>query len=210
MSAAEKEKYEALAEADAERYDREYAVWEKEQAAKPPAAAATPTAQTKKKPAAALGPAPPPPAKPLKAYILFTNEKRADIKAQNPTATAPEMMKLLGARWKATPEDEKKTYNDRATQLKAKYTADMAAWRKKYPAHAKQLDKELAEKKEASKKKRQAKNKPGESAPAPSPKESGKEPKQTKLVAKKRESKREEEGDGEAVAAPPQTKKAKK
>lgn len=213
LADADKQKYVQLADADAERYEREYAAWEKEQASKPPPPPAS-TSPKKKggapASAAPLGPAPPAPAKPPKAYVLFSNEKRPEVKQQNPTASAPEMMKLLGARWTAAPEEEKKKFNDRAAELKAQYIKDMAAWRKKYPAHAKQMDKELAQKKEASKKKREAKKiskkAAVDGAPAPAAPAKKAATGQTKIVATKREPPKAKPDS----AAPPEKKKPKK
>jgi hypothetical protein len=72
----------------------------------------------KGKVAAPLGPAPPAPSKPSKAYNLFSSDKRAQVKLANPNATAAELMKLIGAKWNAAPEEEKKKYNDKASELK--------------------------------------------------------------------------------------------
>lgn len=47
------------------------------------------------------------PKRPASAYILFSNAKRAEVVAANPTAKLPEISKTLGGMWKAlTPEQQ--------------------------------------------------------------------------------------------------------
>jgi hypothetical protein len=160
----ERKKYEDLAEADAERYERELVQWDKEQAAKPKAPPAGPSPGKKgaakasaAEMAKALGPAPAAPTKPKNGYLLYQQEKRPELKAQSPNASGAELLKALAAGWKALPEEEKKKFQDRVELQKLQFAKDMAAWRKQYPAHAKQMDLAKAEKKDASKKKRDAK-----------------------------------------------------
>ncbi len=213
-----KKKYEDLAEADLQRYERECEQWEKEQAAKPPPP--PPSASGKKGAAAAvlskpLGSAPPPPTKPRGGYFAYQHDQRPALKQENPNASGAQLLSLLGAGWKALPETEKQKYNDRVAVLKKQYVTDMAAWRKKYPDHAKQLDREKSEKKEASKKKREAKKagktpdkaapqqtkiKPVKAAPAKAA------PTKAKVVKPKVVSKRETTAAAEKPGA---TKKAK-
>lgn len=46
--------------------------------------------------------------KPAGAYILFCSAKRPEVKKENPDLTAPEMLKELGALWKAASDADKK------------------------------------------------------------------------------------------------------
>jgi len=47
------------------------------------------------------------PKRPASAYILFSNAKRAEVVAANPTAKLPEISKILGGMWKGlTPEQQ--------------------------------------------------------------------------------------------------------
>lgn len=50
------------------------------------------------------------PKAPLSSYMRFVNEKRADIKADNPGAGIGEVAKIAGKMWKELDEDEKKVY----------------------------------------------------------------------------------------------------
>jgi hypothetical protein len=46
-------------------------------------------------------------------YILFTMDKRNDVKASNPGIANKEIMKKFAEEWKALSDKEKKVYNDR-------------------------------------------------------------------------------------------------
>jgi hypothetical protein len=48
--------------------------------------------------------------RPRSAYILFGIAKREDVKTENPTAKATEILKLLGAAWNQLTEAEKGVY----------------------------------------------------------------------------------------------------
>lgn len=48
------------------------------------------------------------PKRPNTAYILFSNEIRADTKAANPHANQKEIVTLIGQKWKALSREEKK------------------------------------------------------------------------------------------------------
>merc|ERR1712086_1171995 len=67
------------------------------------------------------------------AYILFSSEHRARVKASNPDASAPEMLSLLGAEWQqlksdSTAKSELDRFNQLAADDKARYEREMASY----------------------------------------------------------------------------------
>lgn len=48
------------------------------------------------------------PIQPLTAYILFTVDSREQVKADNRKATNTEIISLIGQKWRALPDSEKK------------------------------------------------------------------------------------------------------
>ncbi|CAG8801541.1 10441_t:CDS:2 [Cetraspora pellucida] len=69
------------------------------------------------------------PKKPNTAYILFSNEIRAEMKANNPEANQKELVKLIGSRWKALSTEQKKVYEDRYFADKERYDEELRAYR---------------------------------------------------------------------------------
>eukprot|EP01036_Dinobryon_divergens_P049529 gene49529-66351_t len=45
--------------------------------------------------------------RPPTAYIIFSTERRAEVRAQNPDASFGDIGKLLGKMWADMPDDEK-------------------------------------------------------------------------------------------------------
>ncbi|KAI8982413.1 high mobility group box domain-containing protein [Mycotypha africana] len=60
----------------------------------------------------------------LSAYMFFSQEKRAEVKAENPEASFGQIGKILGEKWKAMSDEEKKPYNDKAEADKKRYEAE--------------------------------------------------------------------------------------
>ncbi len=52
------------------------------------------------------------------SYLLFTKEKRAQVKAENPTASFGDINRKLGQMWQALGEAEKSVYTKQAEALK--------------------------------------------------------------------------------------------
>jgi len=69
------------------------------------------------------------PKRPNTAYILFSNEIRADTKAANPHANQKEIVTLIGQKWKALSREEKKVYEDRYFADKERYDEELRAYR---------------------------------------------------------------------------------
>ena len=52
--------------------------------------------------------------RPLTPYFIFANEKRAEVKSQNPDIKITEISKKLGEMWKNLSDDEKRIYTDKS------------------------------------------------------------------------------------------------
>jgi len=61
------------------------------------------------------------PKRPLTAFMLFTQDKRAKVKEDHPNASFSEMGKLLGKEWKNAKPEEKKKFQAKADEEKKKY-----------------------------------------------------------------------------------------
>lgn len=59
--------------------------------------------------------------RPMNAYMYFCAESREEVKKENPDAKAKDILHLLGDKWKALSEEEKKKYNDLAAKDKERY-----------------------------------------------------------------------------------------
>ncbi|KAF7731883.1 Non-histone chromosomal protein 6 [Apophysomyces ossiformis] len=68
-------------------------------------------------------PTKPAPKRTLSAYMLFSQERRAKVKADNPDASFGKIGQLLGEMWRNLSADEKKVYQDKAEEEKKKPTA---------------------------------------------------------------------------------------
>jgi len=62
-----------------------------------------------------------PPKRPLSSYIVFANEIRAGIQAENPEAPVYEIAKIIGAKWKTISNAEREKYKKQAEKLKGEY-----------------------------------------------------------------------------------------
>ncbi|CAG8460702.1 11657_t:CDS:2 [Acaulospora colombiana] len=69
------------------------------------------------------------PKRPNTAYILFSNEIRAETKADNPHANQKEIVTLIGQKWKALSREQKKVYEDRYFADKERYDEELRAYR---------------------------------------------------------------------------------
>jgi structure-specific recognition protein 1 len=67
----------------------------------------------------------------MSAYILFGNDERAKIKEDLPDATTSEVMKEIGARWRAMSAEDKAPFEEKAAEDKTRATDELAAYKKK-------------------------------------------------------------------------------
>jgi len=70
------------------------------------------------------------PRKPLSSYFLFTRDRRASLKAEQPSLKTTEMAKVLSAEWKALDAAAKDKYTAEASQAKAEYATKLAEYKK--------------------------------------------------------------------------------
>ena len=80
------------------------------------------------------------------AYFFYTNEIRPQVKEQHPDMKVTEMAKVMGSKWKELSADEKQKYVDMATEDKARYQREKAAWDLEHPDQAKPAPKKRATK----------------------------------------------------------------
>lgn len=138
------------------------------------------------------------PKPPNNGYILYCTEMRPKIKEENPKMTGPEVMKMLGAQWKAEPDAVKNKYKDQYKQAKDQYDLDMKA----YEEDSKEGDegtktKEATAKKATAKKAASKKKAPPKKKDAEGEKEGEKE--EEKEGEKEKEKEGEKEGEKEEV-----------
>ena len=84
------------------------------------------------------------PKRALSAFMLFSQEKRSQIKQDNPDATFGQIGKLLGDAWKSCSEDDKAPFLAKAEKEKEKYTEAM----KNYKAKSSTVEEEEEEEEE--------------------------------------------------------------
>ena len=98
LTAKQKKKYEKKAQEDRERYENEMKSYE------PPE-----NYPAKKKSKKKDGPK-----RPLTSYMLFCQEKRVQLKQDNPEMKSTEIVKEMGRAWRGLEDDEKKLFVDKA------------------------------------------------------------------------------------------------
>ncbi|KAG0203785.1 Non-histone chromosomal protein 6 [Mortierella sp. GBA30] len=68
------------------------------------------------------------PKNPMSAYLLFCEEWREKVKAQNPESSFGELGRLLGEQWRKYSEEQKAPYVAKHEKAKAKYAVEKAAY----------------------------------------------------------------------------------
>ena len=88
----------------------------------------------------------------MSAFFFYISSRRGQLKAQKPDLGNTEIVKLMGDEWKAMTNDAKSKYEKLASDDKARYEKELAAYNAKKPdAAPKKAEKPAA--KAASKKK---------------------------------------------------------
>ncbi|KAI8325612.1 hypothetical protein GQ54DRAFT_244555, partial [Martensiomyces pterosporus] len=68
------------------------------------------------------------PKKPMTAYLLFSNDHRADFRKAFPEAPSQEIAKKLGDAWKTTSAEEREKYIAQHSALKKEYIVELAKY----------------------------------------------------------------------------------
>ncbi|KAF9975898.1 Non-histone chromosomal protein 6 [Mortierella antarctica] len=68
------------------------------------------------------------PKNPMSAYLMFCEEWREKVKAQNPDASFGELGRLLGVQWRSYSDEQKTPYVSKHEKAKAKYAVEKAAY----------------------------------------------------------------------------------
>jgi len=100
------------------------------------------------------------PKRPLTAYMLFSQEKRADIKNNNPNVSFGEIGKLLGQAWQQLSPEDRKPFEENAKVAKAKYLDDMKEYKEKHPEGSDEERPKKRQKKGKGSRKKKDKNAP--------------------------------------------------
>jgi hypothetical protein len=114
MNEEEKRRFNELALKDAERYSAEIAAYGGEDAIKK-------KKRAKKDPNA--------PKRALSAFFFFSNEKRPEVQAGHPEWKVGQVAQELGRMWKALTEEQKRVYEDKASNDKLRYAEEMKVFR---------------------------------------------------------------------------------
>merc|ERR1719204_2725551 len=112
------------------------------------------------------------PKRPLSAYMVYVNQVRDDVVADNPDMKATDVLQEIGGMWRDLDDAAKAKLEGKAKKLKSKYEMDLEAYQKtkKYKAYQAEKEAYLAERKAAAKKRAVS------ASPAPSAKKA-KQPK---------------------------------
>lgn len=89
------------------------------------------TTATKKKAKKGAGKAAGGPKRPLSAFLLYCNNKRDKVRAENPDASMVDVTRILAEKWKGISDERRTKYNAEAADLKAKYEKEKSAFEAK-------------------------------------------------------------------------------
>jgi len=64
------------------------------------------------------------------AYLLYGQKVREQVKTEHPDAKSSQIMQIIGQMWQKLGDEEKKPFNDQASELKAKYDKDKSDYKK--------------------------------------------------------------------------------
>jgi len=69
------------------------------------------------------------------AYVFFTNEMRPLLMAEFPNLKFVDLGRVMGERWRALSPEEKKRYEDMASEDKVRFQTEMNDWSSRPPQH---------------------------------------------------------------------------
>jgi high mobility group protein B2 len=116
LSEKERKKWDKKAEKDKARYQdlmKDYVA--------PPEVDEGPKKKRKKDPSA--------PKRNMSAYFLYSVDIRPTIKEENPDASFGSIAKLISAKFKSLPEKERKKWDQKAVEDKARYQREMESYK---------------------------------------------------------------------------------
>ncbi|PYH45440.1 high-mobility group nucleosome-binding protein [Aspergillus saccharolyticus JOP 1030-1] len=64
----------------------------------------------------------------LSAYMFFANDNRDKVREENPGISFGQVGKMLGERWKALSDSERRPYEDKAAADKKRYEDEKASY----------------------------------------------------------------------------------
>lgn len=70
------------------------------------------------------------PKRPMSAFLMYSNGRRAAVKKEHPEFSNGEISRLLSEMWRAAPDEERQKYIKEEFELRQKYKVDIAKWRK--------------------------------------------------------------------------------
>ena len=76
------------------------------------------------------------PKKPLTAFMLYTNNRRPHIKKDNPSIVITDISKRIGAEWSAMTDEKKKSWQEKAKELKVDYEMKLLKYKEISKAEA--------------------------------------------------------------------------
>lgn len=82
------------------------------------------------------------PKRPMSAFLMYSNGRRAAVKKENPDFSNGEISRLLSEMWRKASDEDRQKYIKEEFELRTKYKEDMAKWKKE----AEEKEKERAAK----------------------------------------------------------------
>lgn len=82
------------------------------------------------------------PKRPMSAFLMYSNSRRAAVKKENPEFSNGEISRLLSEMWRQASDEDRQKYIKEEFELRTKYKENMAIWRKE----AEEKEKERAAK----------------------------------------------------------------
>merc|ERR1719320_2152604 len=70
------------------------------------------------------------PKRPLSGYMIFVNEVRSGVVADNPDMSVTDILKEVGSMWRDLDEAEYARYGEKAKKLKARYAKELKEYQK--------------------------------------------------------------------------------
>ncbi|KAL1997815.1 hypothetical protein VTN02DRAFT_693 [Thermoascus thermophilus] len=64
----------------------------------------------------------------LSAYMFFANEQRESVREENPGISFGQVGKVLGERWKALTDEQRRPYEEKALADKKRYEDEKASY----------------------------------------------------------------------------------